>query len=451
MYEFALILGFAFWVGVCILYLKLPCASIFHPATYYLVFHGLCFAVRPLFQYWWDIDKIYELYLFWPTDNVKLLSLLIANLGFICFMAAVLFVGRQPFRFPTREQLALQRRPFWGAVTMLLLCAPLIAYSFSYVIGRKLQDPSEIVQAYRALGERYTQTEVAGYVFDANMMLGAFACIIAWSCRFRLWSLIPFLVFFGLRMAVGGGRFSFVMISISLVLFYLYDRHRRWVTPKFIIPAILMLFVFKSIGENRRVFIEMIYPTENSLLVQAPDEEKQQGFMYSMDFANLEYLQYLVRTVPDLTGTYNYFVDALEIFIAPIPRVLWTGKPNGSPIEFYNLFDYGRPIGMSWSLPGAGWQGLGIIGVVFWCAMGGAIWGGIYRWYVNSAQNVFHTCYYFLLLPLSVQWFRDGALLTLVKFPLFFLLPVALVQAWAISIKWGPYSHGHAARRSVQL
>jgi len=217
------------------------------------------------------------------------------------------------------------------------------------------------------------------------------------------------------------------------------------VKPKFIFPALLLILAFKSIGDNRRIFIEMIYPTESAISVQVPKEDL--GMMYSMDFANLEYLQYLVRTVPEMTGTYSYFIETLELFTAPIPRVIWKGKPNGQPIELYSLFDYGRPIGMSWSLPGAGWQGFGMIGVVFWCGMGGAIWGLLYRWYVTSEQHVFHTCYYFLLLPLSVQWFRDGPLITLVKFPLFFLLPVALVQLFAISTRWGPYSRQHAAER----
>ena len=154
-----------------------------------------------------------------------------------------------------------------------------------------------------------------------------------------------------------------------------------------------------------------------------------------MDFANLEYLEYVVTVVPDETKTYDYFLTNLELFTAPIPRQLWPGKPIGPPIVLYNLFDYGFPIGMTWSVVGEGWQDLGIVGVVIWCMLGGAAWGYFYRWFARSEQTRIQVAIYAITLPLSVAWYRDGILLTIVKFPFYFLVPIIL---WALMCKFWP-------------
>jgi len=203
MYDIILYFNFIFWLSIFIVYLRLPCASIFHPATYYLAFHGLVFAVRPLFQSWWNIQQIYDLYQFSASDDIKILSLLVANVGLISFMAFVLTIGGQPFRFLSKPLLSQQERPMALTIVAFLICLPLIVYSFNYSISKKFVDPTDVVAVYRDFRERVTHTEVAGYIVEANIMLGSFGCIIAWSARFKIWSLIPFLLFVGLRMVNG--------------------------------------------------------------------------------------------------------------------------------------------------------------------------------------------------------------------------------------------------------
>ena len=144
----------------------------------------------------------------------------------------------------------------------------------------------------------------------------------------------------------------------------------------------------------------------------------------------MEFFEYLVETVPRKTGTYGYFVDNLQAFTEPVPRVLWKNKPIGAPIKMFDLFDYGRPIGVTYSLPGYGWMQLGYAGVVLWCGLWGYCLGAIYSWFVRSRQGNFHVAFYFAFLPIFIIAFRDGGLVTILRTGVFYLTPV-LVWMWA--------------------
>jgi hypothetical protein len=272
----------------------------------------------------------------------------------------------------------------------------------------------------------------SGYLLDANVMLGTLGVLVAWVYRFKIFSLIPFIAFAVFRMAAGGGRWTFIMASASLMLVYIYDNRRKWPLLRFSLYGILLMYIFSQIGDYRHVVLDLLYQNSSKTDQEIDRELPRKHYFDQMDFANLEYLEYVVTVVPELTGTYDYFLNNLEIFTAPIPRTMWPSKPAGAPIVLYNLFDYGRPIGMSQTIVGQGWTDLGVIGVVIWCTLGGIAWGYYYRWFTQSSQTRFGVATYAMMLPLSVQWFRDGGLITIIKFPLFWVLPIVL---WLIVSK----------------
>ena len=150
------------------------------------------------------------------------------------------------------------------------------------------------------------------------------------------------------------------------------------------------------------------------------------GYFDNLDYANLEFLQYLIAYIPKQTGNYTYFSQALQVFTEPIPRMWWPGKPIGAPIKFFNLFDYGFPIGITFSLPGDGWQSLGYAGVAIYCFLAGLLLGWLYYKFAKSQKTIFQVCAYVVCLPLVIQWARDGILLSLFKFALFPILPILL-------------------------
>jgi hypothetical protein len=150
-----------------------------------------------------------------------------------------------------------------------------------------------------------------------------------------------------------------------------------------------------------------------------------------MDFANLEFYEYIVHAVPQKTGTYGYFLDNLQIFTEPVPRVFWPDKPVGPPIQLFSLFDYGYPIGMTYSLPGEGWMQLGYLGVAIWCGLFGWFYGWLYNKFQRSSQSTIAVIAFLLAMPLSFQFFRDGLLLTLIKTHAWFLMPVLMIYGFA--------------------
>ena len=187
-----------------------------------------------------------------------------------------------------------------------------------------------------------------------------------------------------------------------------------------VIPLVALFYV---VGQDRgsvRTFLE------DGKIVEVREET---GFMETMDWANMEFFEYLVETVPRKTGTYGLFVDNLQVFTEPVPRKLWKDKPIGAPIKMFNLFDYGNPIGMTYSLPGYGWMQLGYAGVVLWCGLWGWCLGAIYSWFVRSRQGNFHVAFYFAFLPIFVIAFRDGGLVTILRTGVFYVTPV-LVWMW---------------------
>jgi len=187
------------------------------------------------------------------------------------------------------------------------------------------------------------------------------------------------------------------------------------------------LFLFQIVGVDRGTTIRQWFIEDRSSLADNVDRLKELRFLEGMDFANLEFFEYLVYAVPQRTGTYGYFLDNLQLLTQPIPRVLWSGKPVGPPIQLFSLFDYGYPIGMTYSLPGEGWVQLGYLGVIIWCALFGWLFGLGYNRFQKSSHGNPIVLTYLLFLPLSLTFFRDGFLLTIVQTAVFFLFPVWLI------------------------
>jgi hypothetical protein len=340
----------------------------------------------------------------------------------LTFSFVVLRIGNDPFKFVNSNTLSIatKRRCGFLCALALLLLSPLIVVSFRYALDANLGSGTLAEMVWDPTIYHSIYTNTTGYLVDANIMMGGLAVGIAWGFRFRLFALIPFAAYSLLRMSIGGGRWTFLMAAASLGLLFMFDRRALWLKWKPLLLVPIVLFLFTQIGLQRAYVANWILGRES---ISEPDDRQ---YFDNMDFANLEYLQYIVHVVPNRTGTYDYFLNNLELLTAPFPRILWPEKPVGPPIRLFNIFDYGFPIGITWSVIGEGWKELGAVGVVLWCAMGGLLWGTLYRAFVRSKRGSFQVLVYIVLLPLSVQWFRDGGLLTLVKFSLFPLLGIGV-------------------------
>lgn len=303
-----------------------------------------------------------------------------------------------------------------------MLCGPLALYSAVSAWGAAASDLS-VVTMDQGTGVAIS-TNTTGYLVDAQLMLAPLSLLFAWLNRFRWWSLMPLVAFIVLRSGTGG-RGPFVLAAVSLALLYLFEKGKRWPDMKNVAIIAGVAVLFNVVGSDRGASIRRLFIQDNTYQYQFNRIDLR--FMEGMDLANMDFLEYLTYAVPGRTGTYGYFLDNLQIFTEPVPRIFWPGKPIGPPIKMYNLFDYGYPIGMTYSLPGEGYQQLGLIGVMIWCGLFGYVYGVAYAKFAKSRQTNFQTVAYCFFVPISILFFRDGLLLTILKAGLFLFLPLGVL------------------------
>jgi oligosaccharide repeat unit polymerase len=428
MYEVLLIANVLLWLALVFLYIKTPIASVFHPISYYLFFHGFVFTFRPIVVYLQGYTSLHIAYQFSPSLDDKITVVLGTMLGLLCFVGAAFKAGNAPLRFAQDRFSGLERaelvKPF---LFVAALITPLgLASILANWTTRSNDSTTMILDA--ATGS-YINTTGSGYFADVQLMLAPLAVMCIWLFRFRWWTFLPLMAFIALRGGTGG-RWPILMSCATVALMFLYEHRKKLPNAKAALLVVVALWMFQVVGSDRGATIRNLFIEDNSL--SALNYNRQElGFLESMDFANMEFYEYIVYAVPQRTGTYGYFLDNLQIFTEPVPRVLWTDKPVGPPIKLFSLFDHGYPIGMTYSLPGEGWMQLGYLGVAIWCGLFGWFYGWIYSRYQRSTQSTLVTIAYLLALPMSLQFFRDGLLLTMIKTHAWFLMPVVMVYGFA--------------------
>ncbi len=424
LYQVIMLGSVLVFLATLALYLRSGRASLFHPVTIYLAFHFVVFVFRPLLVFYRGYDLIYLGFDFQPTFTDKSVTLLGANLGLLVFVAACMHFGSAWPRlttFPDR-QLGAYVKPV--ALTCVLLGIPGL-WSLYTVLGMtSLGTVDNQWQMDAATGITINTTS-NGYLLDAQLMLATLTGMFAYVHRFRIWALLPFIIFVVLR-AGTGGRGPFISATVFIVLLYLFHRRRRWLNATTVVLGGFMLTLFRLVGDYRSVGFQQLFANDSR--VEGP---RQTRFLESMDWANLEFYEFVVYAVPQRTKTYDYFASLLQLFTEPIPRVLWPDKPIGAPIKMFNLLDYGRPYGATLSLPGSGWYELGWAGIVILCAAFAWLYGRAYNRFMRAEQTPFAVMLYCAFMMSAVVAFRDGLIITVARQSLFYLAPVVVMEMLA--------------------
>jgi len=321
---------------------------------------------------------------------------------------------------------------------MMVICVPLGVYSLLTVVDVVTSGVTSMVMknGYRV------NTTGSGYLTDAMLLLVPVCSLFAWYFRFRLYAFVPLVVFFLLK-ASTGGRGAFVIAVVSAAYFYFYDKKMRMPGIRLLILAGFIGFVFNSVGQDRGYALRETLGMKNEYAMAGDGTTR--AFFEGMDFASMEYVEYVVYVVPQRSGTYDYFLNNLQLLTEPIPRALWPGKPIGAPIQLIDYFAYGNPMGMSVTLPGAGWAELGWVGVIIWCGLWGWALGRFYRWFVTGPQDAISVSFYMVSLPVLLVGFRDGALMTVVRQGVFYILPVILMMITRKAMKLPSYAQIQAS------
>jgi len=394
--------------------------TIYHPISIYLVFHMVVFCLRPTMIYLWDFDTAFMYMRLDVSDQVLQKTLVISNLGLIvftfafslaCHKGGVHDFGRKVEITPTH------RRTFLVVVLPML---PLAAYS---IFGSNMQGEH--------VGGVYIMTGTSGYLNDFQQVLIPITVLTIVIFKWRWWTFIPFLIFIYFRLNAGWARWTVLLPFLAVILFHCWTHRKNLPSWKFILPLPLLLFVFNQLSHNRMYFKQLIegIQTDTEVIEREIERDRPEAEVFkeewdTLDFANFDYLAYIVDVVPEKTRRYSYGVQHLQIFTEPIPRAIWKGKPKGPPIRYFDLNNYGNFLGLTVSIVGDGWITFGWIGVCFNMALAGIVLGKMYNWFANNQDNFFVVTFYLICLSVLLQLFRDGSLTQIAKFMLFTQLPV---------------------------
>jgi hypothetical protein len=400
-------------------------ASLFHPLTWYLVFHAIVFVLRPILVLYLGFDAQLNYMEFEPSTEVYLRALAVASVGLIAFAGTCLPLGWSGISYVNSAPPPCTSLGLRALVVTTLLLLPLIGYSvFATRNG---------IEGER-IGGVYINTNSVGYLNDAQFAVLPLLCAWIVVTRFHWLNLVPSLLYIGYRTWFGWSRWTILLFVVLVAAAYCWHRRLRWV-PLWVVGAGVPFFLlFNLLGHNRDLLKSFFEGSEMQAVQFDPGMTEAGRWRKKYDgpdFGNFDSLAFIVAVVPERTGTYTYGTQYLQLFTEPVPRKLWKGKPVGAPIAFFDLNAYGNFIGLTCSLCGDGWMSGGWIGLLITMALVGALLGWAHRWFWDHFQNALAALFYLSALAMLPQWYRDGSI-SIAKFVLWNWLPLGI---WA-GLQW---------------
>lgn len=387
--------------------------TLFHPSTYYLLFHCIVFCIRPTLVWGADFYTVFEYMQLRPDPDTMRMALHVSSFALVVLAAAFSATTTtiQALEVPTKPGLSSgSQKAFW---LMAAIMVPLGIYSI------QAQDFSG-----RHVRGVYILTGSSGYINDAQQVLVSVVVLFPFVMRWKLYSFLPLLAFIYYRAGQGMARWMMIYAVIFVILVYLWDKRRKTPPVWIIAPIGALLFVFTNLTLDRS-FVRRWAQGGDLIAPMTLDSEATFRDKYdTMDFANFDYLVFVLDTVPDKTRGYNYGAQHLQLFTEPIPRKLWAGKPIGAPVTLIDWSRFGNTLGITYSVVGDGWITYGWLGVAVNMVLYGVGLAALYNWFIVHQAHTYRSLIFLLLTSILVQIFRDGSFVTIAKFLLFTSLPI---------------------------
>lgn len=414
--------------------------SLFHPATIYTIFHSIVFVIRPTLVTVFDFRNVYNYMQFYPGIDDIILSLSLADFGLIVFITATVFASRGvpgTGAFPAATAPSpppIDAETYRAAKITCLVFGPFVVASLLYSLTHPIlvggfngQIAANQLTRDAATGAAL-YTNSTAYLTSIQYSGATLAIMWAYVNRFKLVHVMPFLAYVAARAFMGGGRFSFTLLSIAFALTYLVYRRKIHPTIPLLVGGLALGLLFGQIGTDRMIlkktFVGLSAVEESIRGVETREREwSDNSTLDGPDFANFEYLTYVAHHVPKSSGTYTYFTQYLTLLVKPIPRILWHDKPTTDVVMLIDFSSFGNFRGLSPSLVGDGWMSAGVVGVLFTVGAVGWVFGWAYTRFARLSPSHFMIVGYCVFLGLSFQWFRDGGY-SIAEFLAFHLLPI---------------------------
>ena len=447
MIEIALFAQTAIWLATIAVFIGSKQASVFHPAMAYLLFHGLVFVVRPILVYYFNFDFCWHYMGFQPSNAIFVKTLAVTSLAMICIVGVSLWAGRTRLEFGAKEPPSFNTAQRRGLTLTTLLLLPLMAYS---IYATRNGVDRELV------GGTYVMTNSTGYINEAQDFIMPLMVIWMVVTRFHWLNLLPALIYVGYRSWYGWSRWTILLYLLITIMCYCWYHRRKWIPLWSIAVAIPILLLFNMIGHNRDL-IKGLLSGEVTHVVNystgMSNSDKLRSQLDNQDFANFDFLTYIVWVVPLKTEDYSYWAQYAQLFTEPIPRILWKGKPVGSPVRTINVFGFANFLGLTVSLAGDGWLSGGWIGVIVELSVVGLVLGWAHRQFWRPGQNTINCLLYIVAMAMVPQWYRDGGI-SIFKFLLFNVTPLLIWKGgtWLMGERLMPgYSEQLPAGTHIRL
>jgi hypothetical protein len=418
--------------------------NVLSPVAFYLAFHAIAFVLRPFLVIFLGHDVGFRISLLTPSDADLLTGLIVADLSLAVFLTGVSLVRspRVPLAAMWPPPLDFSRQLALTIAVMALLplalySATLVAPGTNLVAGdRFLRDTGGAVTLrLDSVTGGMVYEGASAYVVMAHNFLAPLCILLIAACRFRWWSFIPFGLAVAFRMYLGWDRWGIVLPGLTVVLLLLTRTRGRPVRAHHLLLVAGLAVVFYLLGSDRDLIKRLLgLPV---FFESARDYDKWLGGLDTLDIASFEFLIYIVQHVPASSGTFSYFTQHLDIFTAPVPRMFWPEKPIGSPINFFTLNEFGNFAGLTRGLSGDGWMSLGWLGVAINCGLVGYGMARLHRYFLVNRHRPAVFYGYIMMLPVSVQFLRDGSLSALMLFTFWLMTPYLLMEVIAAVLRWG--------------
>ena len=427
MIEIALALNVIVFVAITATLFARGYLNIYSGLFIYVAFHFVAFVQRPVVVYLFDLRNAFDFMLYMPNDDVFVQTIVVANLGLVSFVLFYLYVlGFEPIA-PSFDYIPVsagQRRSFLLAFFLL---SPFILYSFFLALtmrqaygGEVFDELGKVNMTIDPTTGQHLFADTTAYIVNARDFAFAFSALMIHLTRGKWWSylLVIFCAFVALQL---GERWAIVIAGLVAIMMTLYLKKRHSFTIFDYAAMAVVLGIFVVIGQNRDSVVRFFLTGEYDLNFDLA----KSSFGDHPDFANFDFLTYVIGKVPDASGTYSYFTQYLGVFTQPIPRILWPGKPVGSPVQWVNLEAYGHFASLTTSLVGDGWISLGYAGVVITTGLVGAFYGWLFKRFCSPSVSIYFYCAHFWMVGLLLQWARDGGY-KILDFSLFCIGPIIL-------------------------
>ncbi len=410
-------------------------ASLFHPATVYLLFHALVFVIRPMLVYYLAFDSIWTYIGFRPSEDEMIHTLTVTSVALIVFVGTNLAVGRARTTYPVEPATTLSAPQCKSLVLTAWLLLPLMAFSI-------FKTASGGAGGERAANGIFIMTNSTGYINDAQFMIAPLLCAWLLISRFHWLNLFPIVLYVGYRSWCGWSRFTIITFFLAIVMAYCWYHRKKWLPVSAILLGIPVLMLFNTLGHNRD-YLQNYLKGQGTVALQLDagmsQFDKFRARVDTQDFANFDYLTFILALVPAKTQTYTYGLQYLQLFTEPIPRILWRGKPIGAPVKTFDITAFGNFIGLTFSLPGDGWCSGGWPGLIITMGIVGGVLGLLHRWFWRHINNPMVALFYISAMAMIIQWYRDGGISNS-KFILWNWLPLFfwLALTWLLGARLVP-------------